>query len=41
VIGIELDQAAIRAALDACLLSDDEQAFGWHKWRRFDDPFMA
>jgi G3E family GTPase len=41
VIGIEMDQAAIRAALDACLLSDEEMALGWHKWRRFEDPFMA
>lgn len=41
VIGIEMDQAAICAALDACLLSDEEMALGWRKWRRFEDPFMA
>jgi G3E family GTPase len=40
VIGIEMDQAAIRDALDACLLTDEEMALGWRAWRRFDDPFM-
>ncbi len=41
VIGIEMDQVAIRAVLDSCLLSDEEMALGWRQWRDFDDPFMA
>lgn len=41
VIGIDLDRAAITAALDACLLTDAEMAPGWRAWRRFDDPFLA
>ena len=40
VIGIEMDQAAIRAALDACLLTDDEMAQGAKQWRRYRDPFV-
>ena len=39
VIGIEMDQTAIRAALDSCLLTDAEMAQGAKKWRRLDDPF--
>lgn len=41
VIGIEMDQAAIRAALDSCLLTDVEMALGVNKWRRYHDPFAA
>jgi G3E family GTPase len=41
VIGIEMDQLAIRAALDSCLLTDDEMALGVKKWRRYHDPFAA
>ncbi len=39
VIGIEMDQGAVRAALDACLLSDAEMAQGLAKWWRYPDPF--
>jgi len=39
IIGRRLDQAALRAALDACLLTDDEMALGVRAWRRFPDPF--
>ena len=41
VIGVDLDRAAITAALDACLLTDAEMALGWRGWRRFLDPFLA
>ncbi len=39
VIGIEMDQAAVRAALDTCLLTDAEMAGGRRAWRRLADPF--
>jgi G3E family GTPase len=39
IIGRRMDQAALRAALDACLLTDDEMALGVRAWRRFPDPF--
>ncbi|PJF35945.1 MAG: hypothetical protein CUN49_07915 [Candidatus Thermofonsia Clade 1 bacterium] len=39
IIGRQLDQAALRAALDACLLTDAEMALGVRAWRRFPDPF--
>jgi G3E family GTPase len=39
VIGIEVDQAALTAALDACLLTDDEMAAGPEAWADYDDPF--
>jgi len=38
-IGIGLQEQALRARLDACLLSDDELALGHEGWRRFEDPF--
>lgn len=41
LIGIELDRDAVRAAFDACLLTDAELAQGWRAWRKYDDPFMA
>ncbi len=34
-----MDQQAIRAALDACLLSDDEYARGPRRWSAYEDPF--
>ena len=37
-IGIDMDEAALRSALDACLLSDDEAAQGLALWSTFDDP---
>ncbi len=41
IIGVEMDHVAVRAALDACLLTDAEMAQGWRRWRRFEDPFPA
>lgn len=41
IIGVEMDQAAVRTALDACLLTDAEMGQGWRRWRRFEDPFPA
>jgi G3E family GTPase len=41
VIGIEMDEAHVRRALDSCLLTDDEIAQGTRKWRRYDDPFAV
>ncbi|RQS73575.1 GTP-binding protein [Burkholderia sp. Bp8963] len=41
LIGIELDMAAWRAKLDACLLTDAEFALGEAGWSAFDDPFPA
>ncbi len=40
-IGIDLDEAAIRQRLDACLLTDAELAGGPQAWERLDDPFPA
>ncbi|MCS6870349.1 MAG: zinc metallochaperone GTPase ZigA [Anaerolineae bacterium] len=39
IIGRRLDQIALRAGLDACLLTDAEMALGVRAWRRFHDPF--
>jgi len=39
VIGIEMDEAGVGRTLDECLLTDDEMARGWAKWRRYEDPF--
>ncbi|NJM08089.1 GTP-binding protein [Candidatus Gracilibacteria bacterium] len=39
LIGQALDEAALRAELDACLLSDDELALGPAVWAEFADPF--
>ncbi|WP_292236147.1 GTP-binding protein [Burkholderia sp.] len=41
LIGIGLDDAAWRAKLDACLLTDAEFALGAAQWTHFDDPFPA
>ena len=40
-IGSDLDEDAIRADLDACLLTDDELALGERGWRTLPDPFPA
>ncbi|WP_160000745.1 zinc metallochaperone GTPase ZigA [Roseomonas sp. 18066] len=40
-IGIELDEAALRAGLEACLLNEAEMALGEKAWRKFEDPFQA
>ncbi|MEM1082166.1 MAG: zinc metallochaperone GTPase ZigA, partial [Pseudomonadota bacterium] len=40
-IGQGLDETAVRAALDACLLSDAELHKGLDCWKTFEDPFPA
>lgn len=39
LIGIGLDEAAVRADLDACLLSDREMRDGPVRWQKLPDPF--
>lgn len=39
LIGMGMDEPALRARLDACLLTDEELAAGPAGWRRFPDPF--
>jgi G3E family GTPase len=41
LIGIDMDEVALRSRLDACLLSDAEMAQGPQVWHRFTDPFPA
>jgi G3E family GTPase len=41
MIGVDIDPAAWRAKLDACLLTDDEYALGVDAWQQFTDPFPA
>jgi G3E family GTPase len=38
-IGVGLDEATVRAGLDACLLTDEEWQRGVIGWRTFEDPF--
>ncbi|WP_203076042.1 zinc metallochaperone GTPase ZigA [Falsiroseomonas ponticola] len=40
-IGIGMAEAALRRALDACLLTEDEMRGGPKAWGRFQDPFPA
>ncbi|MEO1421505.1 MAG: GTP-binding protein, partial [Pseudomonadota bacterium] len=40
-IGQGLDEAGIRAALDACLLSEEEVLRGRTHWETLNDPFPA
>jgi G3E family GTPase len=40
-IGMDMDEAGIRARLDACLLTDAEMALGRAGWMKFPDPFPA
>jgi hypothetical protein len=37
-MGSGMDEKAIRAALDACLLTDEEWKLGAEKWKEFEDP---
>jgi len=41
LIGMQMDQAALCAVFDACLLNDDEMALGMQGWRTLPDPFPA
>jgi G3E family GTPase len=41
LIGVGMDEQALRAALDDCLLDDDEMALGPAGWSRFTDPFPS
>jgi len=38
-IGIDMDEAALRHRLDACLLTDTEMTLGVRGWRFLPDPF--
>lgn len=39
LIGIDMDETALRAQLDACLLSDAEMSLGPRAWVTLNDPF--
>ncbi|MFT4063591.1 zinc metallochaperone GTPase ZigA [Paraburkholderia sp.] len=41
LIGIDMDEAALRQRLDACLLTDAEMAHGPQAWAPYEDPFPA
>ncbi|MFV9503412.1 MAG: zinc metallochaperone GTPase ZigA [Oscillochloridaceae bacterium umkhey_bin13] len=41
LIGQAMDEAALRADLDACLLSEAEMDLGPERWELFEDPFPA
>ncbi|KKW76967.1 zinc metallochaperone GTPase ZigA [Acinetobacter modestus] len=41
LIGIDMDQTALTAQFDACLLTDDEMALGAKEWELFDNPFTG
>jgi len=41
LIGIDMDEPALRQRLDACLLTDAEMAEGPQAWTHYDDPFPA
>ncbi|ENX00347.1 hypothetical protein F900_02017 [Acinetobacter modestus] len=41
LIGMDIDQAALTAQFDACLLTDDEMALGAKEWELFDNPFTG
>ncbi|MDC7700058.1 zinc metallochaperone GTPase ZigA [Vogesella indigofera] len=41
LIGIDMDAAALTAAFDACLLTDDELAAGAPSWAGLADPFPS
>jgi len=41
LIGIDMDQTALTAQFDACLLTDDEMALGAKEWELFDNPFTC
>jgi G3E family GTPase len=37
-MGSGMDEKAVKAALDSCLLNDDEWKLGAEKWKEFEDP---
>lgn len=39
LIGMEMDEVALRARFDACLLTDEEMAAGYDFWLTLPDPF--
>jgi G3E family GTPase len=39
MIGMDMDQLALTAQFDACLLTDTEMAMGPEAWQEFDNPF--
>lgn len=39
-IGMQMNEAEIRAKLNACLLTDNERAQGETAWRNYPDPFQ-
>lgn len=41
LIGIEMDEKALRSRLDSCLLTDMEMSVGPEAWTAFKDPFPA
>jgi hypothetical protein len=40
-IGVELDEATVRAKIDACLLTDAEMTQTVSDWLAYDDPFPS
>ncbi|ATU45093.1 hypothetical protein CS557_06205 [Acinetobacter junii] len=41
LIGMDMDQDALTAQFDACLLTDDEMELGANEWEQFDNPFTG
>jgi G3E family GTPase len=41
LIGMEMDEVALRARFDACLLTDEEMAQGPEAWQRWHNPLPA
>ena len=41
LIGRDMDQDALTAQFDACLLTDDEMVLGAKEWEQFDNPFTG
>jgi len=39
IIGIDMNEKALRRRLDACLLDEEEIALGHPAWKRLPDPF--
>jgi len=41
LIGMDMDERALRAGLDACLLTDAEMGLGPDAWQQWPTPFEA